>query len=301
MTSRDYYDILGISKNASEEEIKKAYRRLAREHHPDVAKDKKVAEEKFKEINEAYQVLSDSKKRQAYDQFGKAAFQQGAGFQGGPFGGRTQAGQWGPFTYTYTTQARPDFSDFADFGDPFDIFEQVFGFRGFGGQRQPRKGRNLYYQMEIDFMDSVKGLTREISINGRKLKVKIPAGIRDGSEIRFEKEGERPKDLVPGDLFLTIRVHPHHKFIRQNDDIFSIEKISFVQAILGDVIQVDTVNGKVKLKIPSGTQPGTQFRIHSKGMPHLRRSGRGDHYVRVLVEIPKRITREQKKMLEKWE
>ncbi len=303
--AKDYYEILGANKNASEAEIKRAYKRLAKKHHPDVDKTD-GADERFKEINEAYQVLSDSKKRAAYDQFGHAAFSQDAGFGG--MG--AQSGRWGPFTYTYTTTGVPFDFDFGDFSDPFNIFEQVFGFRGFG--RRPRRGHNLYYSVTIDFMDAVCGLTQEVVLNGKKLKVKIPSGIRDGAEIKFRGEGEEgPQGLPSGDLYLTIRIKPHPTFTRIGDDIYILKEISFVQAALGDTIEIETPRVRsgqagldyefIKLKIPAGTQSGTQFRLRGKGVPHLRGRGRGDQYVRVRVNVPKKLSREQKRLLKEFQ
>ena len=294
--AKDYYEVLGINKGVSAAEVKKAYKRLAKKHHPDVDKSA-GANEKFKEINEAYQVLSDSKKKAAYDQFGHAAFGQGQGFGG--FGGAgAQSARWGPFTYTYTTAGGAP--GFGDFSDPFSIFEQVFGSRGFG--RQPRKGRNLRYSIVINFMEAIKGLTQEVSLNGKKLKVKIPAGIRDGAEIKFSGEGEKgPRGLPSGDLYLMIRVRPHPTFTRIDDDIYILKEISFVQAALGDTVEVATVEKPVKLKIPAGTQSGTQFRLRGKGVPHLRGRGKGDQYVRVRVNIPKKLSRKQKKLLEEFQ
>ena len=305
--AKDYYEILGVGKNASKDEIKKAYKRLAKKHHPDVDKSAD-ANEKFKEINEAYQVLSDEKKRAAYDQFGSAAFDPSAGSGFGGFGGQAQSGRWGPFTYTYTTSGGAPDLDFGDFSDPFSIFEQVFGSRGFG--RQPRRGRNLYYTIQIDFMDAVSGLTQEVQLNGKKLKIKIPAGIRDGGQLKFVGEGEAgPRGLPPGDLYLTVRIQPHPTFTRIGDDIFILQEISFVQATLGDTIEIETVDKPVKLKIPAGTQSGTQFRLRGKGVPHLRGrgftlnrsgSGRGDQYVRVRVKVPEKLSRGQKNLLEEF-
>jgi molecular chaperone DnaJ len=292
----DYYEVLGINKDATRDEIKKAYKRLAKKHHPDVDKSAD-ANEKFKEINEAYQVLSDEKKRAAYDQFGTDAFDQGRGFGG--FGGQARSGQWGPFTYTYTTSGQaPDF-DFADFSDPFSIFEQVFGSRGFG--RQPRRGRNLYYTIQVDFMDAVNGLAQEVRLNGKKLKIKIPAGIRDGGQLKFAGEGEPgPQNMPPGDLYLTVRIQPHPTFTRIGDDIYILKEINFVQVALGDTIEVATVDKPVKLKIPAGTQSGTQFRLRGKGVLHLRGRGKGDQYVRVRVQVPQKLSREQKRLLEEF-
>ena len=296
--AKDYYEVLGINKSASAAEIKKAYKRLAKKHHPDVDKSA-GANEKFKEINEAYQVLSNSEKKAAYDQFGHA----GAGAQA-----QAQGGSWGPFTYTYTSGGGAQ--DFSDFSDPFSIFEQVFGSRGFG--RQQRRGRNLRYSLVVDFMDAIKGIAQEVSLNGKKLKVKIPAGIRDGAEIKFRGEGEAgPQGLPPGDLYLTIRIRPHPTLTRVGDDIYILEEISFVQAALGGTVEVETPRIRsgqaesdyefIKLRIPPGTQSGTQFRLRGKGVPHLRGRGRGDQYVRVRVNIPKKLSREQKRLLKEFQ
>ena len=162
---KDYYQVLGVEKNASSDDIKKAYRHLAREHHPDMVRDgdKAAAEKRFKEINEAYQVLSDPQKRKMYDQYGHTG--AGFGFEGGP-SGFGSAGQWGPFTYTYTSNGQEPSGGPFGFGDfdPFEVFENVFGFRGFGGSRGPKRGKNLYYEMAIDFSESVFGLEKEINI-----------------------------------------------------------------------------------------------------------------------------------------
>ncbi len=298
---KDYYDILGIKKTSSEGEIKSAYRKLAREHHPDmVAKeDKEKAEARFKEINEAYQVLNDPEKRKMYDQYGHAGFGPG-GAGGNPFGG--SGGQWGPFSYSYNTSGNPNDMGF----DPFDIFEDVFGFRGFGGARKPRKGKNLFYQMNIDFVDAVKGAEKEVDIESGKLKIKIPEGARDGTELRFSGKGmDGPDGVPPGDLYISLRVSVPKEFRRVGDNLATSVEIDMVQAALGDEVDVNVVDpesnkgfSKVKIKIPSGTQPNTQIRLRGKGMPRLRSSGRGDVVVQVFVNIPKRLSKKQKKALE---
>lgn len=296
---KDYYEILGVSKSASADDVKKAYRKLAREHHPDMVKDgdKKQAEERFKEINEAYQVLGDAEKRKMYDQFGHAG---PAGFnpQGGTGGPQ---GQWGPFTYTYSSGGNMGF-------DPFDIFEEFFGFRGFNGQRKPHKGKNLYYEMRVDFVDAIKGAEREVNIESGKMKIKIPKGVRDGTELRFEGKGlEGPQGAPHGDLFITLRVPTPKGFERYGDDLVTAAELSFVQAILGDTIQVNVVDEKsqtgmgfAKLKIPESTQPNTQFRIRGKGMPRLRGSGNGDVIVQTFMTIPKKLSKKQKQLLEDY-
>lgn len=301
-TKKDYYDILGISKSASDADIKAAYKKLAKEHHPDMVNDtdKKAAEERFKEINEAYQTLKDPQKRKMYDQFGHAGAQSGPSGFGG-FGGQA-GGQWGPFSYSYSSSGGQQGFD------PFDIFEEMFGFRGFGGQRRPRKGKNLYYEMQIDFVDAVTGIEKEIAIESGKVKIKIPAGVRNGTEMKFGSKGmpAPEKGLPNGDLFITFRVPTPQEFIqRVGDDLVTVITIDIAQATLGDTIKVPVVDpdnkkglGQANLKIPAGTQPGTQFRIKDKGMPRLRGRGRGAVIVQTIVKIPKKLNKKQKKLLE---
>lgn len=284
-SKRDYYDILGVSKNASKEEIKKAYRKLALEHHPDRNKSSD-ATEKFKEINEAYEVLSDPKKKQTYDQFGHAAFGPGTGpggFGGFP-GGQTRTYKQGPFTYTYTTYGGggPGVRfDFGGFSDPFEIFEQFFGGgRPFGqGRRIPR------YGLTLSFMEAVQGCEKEVVIRGEKRNIKVPAGVDDGSRIRF------------GDFYITIDVRPDKTFQRDGADVFVNHQIPLKMAILGGTTEVPTIDGEVKLKIRSGTQPGTMVRLRGRGIKKLRGYGRGDQYVRLRVKVPQRLTRKQKELI----
>src|SRR3989344_584250 len=323
-TSKDYYEILGVSRNATDDQIKQAYRRLAREHHPDVVKDgdKSSAEARFKEINEAYQVLSDSQKRNMYDQFGHAGPGFGGsgggqagqgGFNGfGGFGG--QQGQWGPFTYTYTTSGSPGAgaggSPFEDF-DPFDVFEQFFGFRGFGGSgagRAPKRGKNLYYEMEISFGDAVRGIEKDIKVESGSLKIKIPAGVNNGTEIKYPGKGlAGPNNAPSGDLFLTIKVSTPKEFQRFGENLAISIEIDFIQAILGGIVEIPVVDpaqnsgvGKAELKIPAGIKPGTQIRMKGKGMPRVRDGGRGDVIVQVLVGIPSKLSRRQRELLEEY-
>jgi len=281
MANKDYYQTLGINKGASVDEVKKAYKKLAREYHPDVAKDKTTAEEKFKEINEAYQVLSNPQKKQQYDQFGFAG--NNAGGQGtGPFGGFGQGGQ----SYSYTT----NFDDF-DLGD---IFEGIFT----GGFK--RKGRDEQYILNINFLDAVNGITKETVIKGKNIKINVPAGANTGTKIRFEGMGEkaRHQGYPSGDLYIVVQVNPHKEFKRQNEHVFTFLEISLTTAVLGDQIEVNTVQGKVKLKIPSGTQNNTQFRLKGKGIKRIRGNGTGDHYVTVEIKIPTKLNRNAKKLFE---
>lgn len=284
-TSRDYYDILGVSKTASDAELKAAYRKQAMQWHPDRHRaDKKTAEDKFKEINEAYEVLSDPQKKAAYDQYGHAAFQQG-GFGSpsgqGPFGGGGTHRQ-GPFTYTYTTGGQGfDFSDFG-FSDPFEIFEQFFGGSPFG-RRQPKKA---IYSLQIDFMEAVKGVSKEVDVDGIRKTIKIPAGVDEGTRISFE------------DFDVVVAVAPHDKFKRDGNDIYIDMPLSFADAAMGTVLEVPTIDGSVKLNIKPGVQPGTLMRLRSKGIPYVRGGGRGDQYIRLLVTVPTHLNRRQKELLE---
>ncbi|MCG2686028.1 J domain-containing protein [Candidatus Parcubacteria bacterium] len=316
MPKRDYYDILGVSRGAASDAVKKAYRKLARQYHPDVAKDKKTAEAKMKELNEAYAVLSNSQKKQAYDQFGHAAFDQTAGF-GQPFNsaqGQTKTHRAGPFTYTYTTGG--GLGDL--FGeDPESIFDLFFG----AGAGRPRKGRDLHLGLGIRFADAVKGAEREISVGRRRLKIKIPAGAQTGTELRFAGEGAAAsqKGAPAGDLFLHLEVGSHPLFRRVGADVWTEVEINLVTAVLGGVVEVPVVDppeadgrGTAKLKIPPGTQPGAEFRLRGKGMPRLRGpsassglrppggSGRGNCYIRIRVKIPQKLTREQRGLWEKF-
>lgn len=291
---RDYYEILGVAKNSSDAEIKSAYRKLAREWHPDVAKDKPNANEKFKEINEAYQVLGDKQKRQQYDQFGHSFDQAGGGNSGfNPFGGGF--GNSGPFTWSYSSTG-------GDFQDPFDIFEQVFGFRGFGGSRT---GRSLRYSMDIDFVDAIKGFEKTIEVNGHKLKIKLPQGVADGTTVKFAGKGEKSHHGgANGDLLITVNIIPNREFERHGDDILTTKTISVLQATIGDKVDIKVVDHKSntgfatkQLKIPSGTQPGTIFKLSGMGIMDSRTGRRGDHYVNIKIEIPKNINKKQKELL----
>lgn len=341
---KDYYDLLGVDRNVSEDEIKKAYRRLALKYHPDRNPGDKQAEEKFKEVSEAYQVLSDSQKRAQYDQFGHAAFGDGGPFAGG-------------FDFT------------AGFEDVFgDIFGEFFG--GTSRRRTRARGEDLRYNLTVTFEEAVSGTEKKIKIprqgpcetchgNGAKagstpqtcptcrgrgqvsfqqgffsvsrtcnqcyghgtiikdpcttcsgvgrvrklhtLSIKIPAGVDTGSRLKLRNEGEgAPGGGVPGDLYVVIQVEPHLIFVRDNLDIICDVPISFVQAALGAEIDVPTLDGKVKMKVPAGTQSGKVFRMKGKGVKDVQGYQQGDQHVRVVVETPTHLTARQKELLKEF-
>ena len=352
---RDYYEVLGVKKGASEDELKKAYRKLAKENHPDLHPGDKECEARFKEINEAYEVLSDSDKRAKYDQFGHAAFDPNQGFGGGGFGG---------------------FEGFGGFGD---IFGDIFGgFGGFGGggrnPNAPRKGDNLRATVNIKFEEAAFGVKKEVFVakveqcpdckgtgcaegttaevcpdckgtgsvkttqrtpfgmvqstgqcpkcKGRgkiihtpckscrgvgsvrrqhKVTVSVPAGIDDGQTISLRGQGNAGINGGPaGDLLITVLVQPHARFERDGASILLEQEVSFAQAALGSEIEVPTLDGKVKLNIPEGTQPGSVFRLKGKGVPYLRANGRGDQFVTVKVAVPKNMSSAQKEALRQY-
>ena len=355
-TKRDYYDILGVDKSADAQAIKKAYRKLAMKYHPDRNPDNKEAEEKFKEVNEAYEVLSDENKRRTYDQFGH----EGVNGQGG-FGGQGFGGQ-----------------GFGGFEDIFgDVFGDIFG-GGFGNSRTrrrgPERGSDIRHSINISFEEAAFGKKTSIKLNRseecsecngsgakvgtskktcptcngagevrtvqrtpfgniassricstcegegeviespcpkcsgrgstRKVKtieVDIPAGIDDGQMIKLSGQGEIGSKGGPrGDLYLVINVERHPLFTREGNDIHFEMPITFVQAALGDEIEVPTLDGKVKYKVPEGTQSGTVFRLREKGIPRIRGNSRGDQYVKVVVDVPKKLNESQKDILREF-
>lgn len=274
MAKQDYYEILGVGKTATADEIKKAYRKKAVELHPDKAGGD---EAKFKALSEAYEVLKDPQKRQRYDQFGHAGA-QGFGGQGG-FEGF-------------------DFSGFGQGGQGFEIdLNDIFG-TFFGGVYR-RRGRNVQTAITITFEEAVFGAEKEVqSVGGETVKVKIPAGIENGNSIRVRGKGEKISEGEPGDLLVQVRVRPHTELRREGHNIISEATINMVEAVLGTEIKVNTIDGRVTLKIPAGTQSGQNIRIAGKGVPYGR--NRGDHVVRVKVEIPQKISKKQRELLEKF-
>lgn len=294
MAEQSYYDILGVSKNASDDEIKKAYRKLALKYHPDRNPGDKEAEKKFKEVNEAHEVLSDKQKRARYDQFGKAGV-GGAGGGGNPFsGGNPFGGQSGSYSFNGQTF---NFGG-ADF-DLGDIFSQFFG--GGGGFRRNR-GRDLQTSVTIEFKEAVFGTTKTINVDGKDIKIKIPAGIDDGQAIRLSgRGGEAPeKGGERGDLYIQIRVKPHKNLTRDGRIILSAEHISMVDAALGCEIEVETVDGPVTMKVPAGTQSGTPFKLSGHGVQFREDGDRGPHIVEIIVDIPTKLSKKQKEILEEF-
>ena len=296
-SKRDYYEVLGVSKNASDDEIKKAYRKLAVKYHPDKNPGDKEAEAKFKEINEAHDVLSDKQKRARYDQFGHAGV-GGAGYGGagaGGFSGNPFAG--GAFNYNGQT-----FNfDFGGGGAFDDILGSLFGF-GAAGSRRARRGADCQTAVTLTFEEAIFGTNKTVNVNGSDLKVKIPAGIDDGMSIRLRgKGGPAPEGgTEPGDLYVRVKVKPHKHLTREGAIILSEERIEMVDAALGCEIDVETVDGVVTMKVPAGTQSGTPFKLSGHGVPFRADGDRGPHIVTVIVETPKNLSRKQKELLEEF-
>ena len=353
MAKRDYYEVLGVKKDASADEIKKSFRRAAIEHHPD----RGGSEDKFKEINEAYEVLKDTEKRKRYDQFGHAGVGGNGGnpFAGGGFGGQGQNVNF----------------DFGDLGLG-DIFSSFFGGgQPGGGQRRQTRGRDVEASVEISFEQAVFGTEADLMLNlddtcehckgstvepghelktcdqcggsgqvvtvsrtifgniqqaaicpkchgsgkvpekactvckgkgvrtkKQKVQLKIPAGIDDGATIRLREHGEAIANGPKGDLYVNVRVKPHKHFTREGDLILSEEHISMVDAALGTEIDVQTVDGPVRMKVPAGTQPGADFKLSGHGVPHLKSKSRGAQIITILVDVPAKLSKRQKKLLE---
>ena len=297
-SKRDYYEILGVGKNASDDEIKKAYRKLAIKYHPDKNPGNKEAEAKFKEINEAHDVLSDKQKRARYDQFGHAGVGGAGGASGNPFAGGNPFGQGGTFNYGGQT-----FSfDFGGAGGSVfdDILGSMFGFGG--GTRRPRRGADYQTSVTLTFEEAIFGTTEKVTVEGKDLKVKIPAGIDDGMSVRLKgKGGPAPEGgSEPGDLYVRVRVKPHKHLTREGAIILSEEHINMVDAALGCEIEVETVDGTVTMKVPAGTQSGTPFKLSGHGVPFRADGDRGPHIVTVIVETPKNLSRKQKELLEEF-
>lgn len=299
-TKRDYYEVLGVSKNASDDEIKKAYRKLAIKYHPDKNPGDKKAEAKFKEINEAHDVLSDKQKRARYDQFGHA----GVGGAGNPFGGGGNpfANGGNPFSGGAFNYGGQTFSfDFG--GGTGSVFDDILGsLFGTQGARRPRRGPDYQTTVTLTFEEAIFGTTKSVTVEGKDLKVKIPAGIDDGMSIKLRgKGGPAPEGATePGDLYVRIKVKPHKHLTREGAIILSEEHINMVDAALGTEIDVETVDGKITMKVPAGTQSGTPFKLSGHGVPFRADGDRGPHIVTIIVETPKNLSRKQKELLEEF-
>ena len=304
---RDYYETLGVAKTASEDEIRSAFRKLARKYHPDVAKDKKAAEEKFKEINEAYEVLSDSEKRKKYDQLG-AGWNQPGGFQPPP-GWGTQQPRGGGFQQWHTGGGGNGGVEFEFGGTGFsDFFEAFFGggrgrsaFGGFGGREATaERGADVEADIMVTLEEALHGSTRTVSLRRagsnkvENYQVKIPRGVHEGQRIRLAGQGEAGmRGGKSGDLFLRVRLARHPDFSVEGSDLIHQVKIAPWQAVLGSSLMVPTLEGKVRLKIPTGTQGGQRFRLRERGLPGV--SGqRGDLYVDIQIEVPRKLTERER-------
>ena len=298
--ARDFYSILGVDKKASEAEIKKAYRKLARKYHPDVNPTDKSSEDRFKQVQQAYDVLMDKEQREIYDQVGHSNFEKGVrgGGQGpgdmdfGDFNGGP-AGQRG---YTYTTSG--------DAGNMQDIFEQMFR-QGYGTDRSwsgspfgnrhreqfSSRGRDMQHEISISFQDAYLGKKIRLrDSQGKELEVSIPGGIEDGGRVKLHGKGEPGiNGGPPGDLQMHIIIQPHPYFERRGDNIYLDVPVSFDEAALGASIEVPTMTGRVQMRVPPGSQGGSELRLRGKGFPHLRGVGRGDQIVRLEIVVPKEI------------
>jgi DnaJ-class molecular chaperone len=281
-TTRDYYDVLGISKSATAAEIKSAYRKLALKWHPDKNKESD-AHEKFKEINEAYEVLGNPEKKAKFDQFGHAAFNNNGG--GNPFGAGGNPFGGGYYQAGGNINFEDLFGGAGGFSDPFDIFSGFFG-GGFGGQQRQHK---THYKLKIEFDEAIHGAEKTIVHQGKEYTVKIPAGADEGTQVRYS------------DFDISFAVQPSKIFKREGFDIIVDHEVPLSLAILGGDTIVPTLSGDLKIKVRSGTQPGTVVRLTGKGVKHLRGNQHGDLYIRYNIKIPTRLSGKQKELLKKFE
>ena len=308
---KDYYEVLGVSRNAPDAEIKKAYRKLAMKYHPDKNPGNKHAEDRFKEVSEAYDVLRDSEKRKMYDQFGHMGAHAGAGasgaggFQGNPFGG-------GGFDFEGFRQQQ-GFGGFGQQSNPHDLFNEIFGdiFGGGAAHKrgpQKQKGADLRYTVNLGFEEAANGCEKTINfIRKRQLKddharisVTIPAGVKDGQRLKLRGEGDTPASGgEAGDLFVVINLQKHPLFERDGQNILMELPISFVDAIMGVSVEIPTLTGKAKLNIQPGTNSGRILRLKNKGFPKIGNQNAGDMLVKVIVDIPKNLNKEQLKLIDK--
>lgn len=312
MEYKDYYQILGVERDADGKDIKRAFRKLARQYHPDVNPDDAGAEEHFKEINEAYEVLSDVEKRQKYDQLGTAWHDwDGRGGQPNDFDwSRWGAGAPGGQRANVRYGTAEDLQDLFGGASPFsDFFSQIFGAasgmsqEASAGQRyrtQPRRGQDYEQEVEIGLREAYDGTTRLLQLDSRRLQVKIPAGARTGTRVRLSGEGgPGTPGGEAGDMYLRVKVLPDGQFERKDDDLHSVVPVDMYTAVLGGRAQVSTLSGTVNLTVPAGTQNGKLFRLRGKGMPRIGRKGKfGDLYVKAEVQLPTDLTHRQQELFE---
>ncbi|MEW6715945.1 MAG: DnaJ C-terminal domain-containing protein [Chloroflexota bacterium] len=303
MEYKDYYKILGVDRKTEQDAIKRAYRKLALKYHPDRNPGNKQAEEKFKEINEAYQVLGDPEKRARFDQLGTSyeRWQR--------MGGRPESFNWGEwFTASPTGGVHFEMGDLEDLlqGGFSDFFYRIFG--GMPGgtgqgpftQRERPRPQHIYEQpVTISLKEALYGATRQVQFNGRRLEVKIPAGARTGTKVRMSGAGPRQVNGKPSDLFLVVQVQPEPNFDRRQDDLYTDIQINLYTAVLGGEVRVPTLEGDLILTIPAGTQPNQTFRMRGRGMPLLSNPNkRGDLYVCTKVDIPIKLNSKQRQLFE---
>ncbi len=299
MEYKDYYSILGVDRKATADEIRKAYRTLAVQYHPDKNPGDKKAEDRFKEINEAYEVLGDPEKRARYDQLGSSyqAWQQA--------GGRPGSFDWSQWMAGAPGGVRVEVGELGDLDDLFgggfsDFFSAIFG----GMPRQGyspgarRRGRDIEHPVSITLSEAYKGTTRTLRIDGRRLEVKIPPGARTGTRVRLPAKGEAGA-AGAGDLYLVVQVEPDARFERKGDDLYVEVEVDLYTAVLGGEARVPTPAGHVLLTIPPGSQPGQTFRLNGRGMPRLRdATSHGDLYVRLKVNLPRKLTARERELFE---
>lgn len=305
MEYKDYYKVLGVERKASEDEIKHSYRKLALDHHPDRNLGDKAAEEKFKEINEAYQVLSDVEKRKRYDQLGESysSWQQRGGTPGGF--------NWEDWSVKNTTggNVRVEVSDFGDIfgdtgiGDFSDFFRSIFGGRsvtrhpGSASTRSARQPQAFQQEVPISFFEAYQGTTRRIEIDGHQKEVIIPPGARTGTKVRVSEAISTAPNRPKSDLYLVIEVADDPRYKRKKNNLYNDVEVDLYTAVLGGEIKVPTLSGNVVLSIPSGTQPGQTFRLSGRGMPQLKNPKKsGDLYVKVNIRIPRNLSSEEKEL-----
>lgn len=300
MNYKDYYAVLGVSKDASEKDIKSAYRKLARKYHPDVNPGNKEAEDKFKEVSEANEVLSDKDKRAKYDAIGTQQewTQRGGAGDYGPEGFRYEYGDFGGPGGGYDVGGGMGGGGFSDF------FEMLFGPRGAARTQEAARGEDIEAQIEVTLEEAFEGAAKAFSITFRRgeapkrFEVKIPAGVDDGSKIRLAGEGHPGQGGRKGDLYLVVKMVPHPAFERKGDDLYRDVGVQFTTAGLGGEIQVPTLKGRLTMKIPAGTQGGQTFRLAGQGMQRLGKPGRGDLFVKIRVTVPKSLTPRQRELFE---